>query len=81
MSTSRVNLKCSKCGSDKFLLPQNPQSNDVSSCAKCGASGRYDDMQKQSLELIKKKVQDDSKIFSSVGRRVELIGKNPGLYC
>jgi endogenous inhibitor of DNA gyrase (YacG/DUF329 family) len=58
MSTSRVTLKCGRCGSTQFELPDHaPRPNDTIKCAGCGATDTWGHMQKTTLEQAKKQAE------------------------
>jgi hypothetical protein len=56
-----VSFKCAKCGSNKFEMRRNLKPNDKVTYAKCGASGRYADVQKQAVAQTTKSVQQQLK--------------------
>lgn len=58
MSSDRLELKCANCGSKKFKLPSNPNPSDIVVCAGCGASSRYDVLQRAALSEAKKHIEN-----------------------
>lgn len=61
MATDTLPLVCDKCGSKEFELPKNPRPDDTVTCASCGASGRYADLQRQAVAAAKQYVSDFAK--------------------
>ena len=59
-TTTQVGIKCS-CGSDKFEMPKNPKPSDIIKCARCGASGRPDQVMRQDGQQIKSAVEKQLK--------------------
>lgn len=67
MADDTIQFKCAKCGSDKFQFPsKNPRPDDVITCAGCGASGRYKDIQAEAMRQAKKEVE---KIFKNAFKK------------
>lgn len=58
MATDRVTVKCGRCGSTQFRLPENPKPADQVTCAGCGATSRYDRLQAGAVKEVKKHVED-----------------------
>lgn len=60
----KLTLKCSKCGSDQFEMPDRPRLSDKVTCARCGASTRYGDLKKQAGSQAEKLIADQlGKLF------------------
>jgi len=55
-TTAQASIKCS-CGNDKFEMPKNPKPSDIIKCARCGASGRHDQIMRQASQQIKNAVE------------------------
>jgi len=57
--TDTVSIKCAKCGSYDFKyeggVQDNLKADDIVTCAKCGASGKYGPL----MESAKKQIMDD----------------------
>ena len=54
MSSSQITIRCGRCGSEQFRLPNSPpQPDDVIECTGCGATGRYRDIQADAVRLAK----------------------------
>jgi len=64
--TDTVEIRCAKCGSYDFRYERDSQdqlkADDVVTCAKCGASGKYGPL----MESAKKQAMD--KISASFGK-------------
>lgn len=62
-----ISLSCDRCGSKDFKLPAKTQSqlksDDVISCAKCGAAGKYGDI---IAEAKKKAIADIESRFKKI---------------
>ncbi|WP_456298156.1 ECs_2282 family putative zinc-binding protein [Alteromonas pelagimontana] len=56
MPSIELTLKCAKCGSQKFEQPDNPKPHDKITCSRCGAIGRHSEVQKASIEAMKKEI-------------------------
>jgi uncharacterized Zn finger protein len=71
MSESKINLKCSHCGSELFEIPSTRRPYDIIKCAGCGAQGRYGDVQASAVSQAKKVIQDQlATAFKKAGFRV-----------
>ena len=57
MATDQIAFKCSKCGGTLFEKPANPKPTDLITCAGCGATSRYGDVQAAAVKLTKQEVQ------------------------
>jgi DNA-directed RNA polymerase subunit RPC12/RpoP len=66
MGTDRVTLKCGRCGSTQFSFPENPTASDQVTCADCGATSRYDQLQKLAVSEAKKQAE---KIFKDAFKK------------
>lgn len=66
MATDRVTLQCGRCGSTQFSFPKNPKASDQVTCAGCGATSRYDQLQKAAVGEVKKQVD---KIFKDAFKK------------
>lgn len=53
-----IELRCAHCGSEDFLKPANPKPHDVVTCARCGASDTWDNVQRKTLEAAQKALRD-----------------------
>ena len=54
MARMNVPLRC-RCGGKTFEMPNTPpRPDDTITCVKCGATGRFADVQKSSVEQAKK---------------------------
>lgn len=58
MSQDRITFSCLACGSKDFKFPSDPKPDDLVTCAGCGATSRYEDVQKTALEQGQKAVVD-----------------------
>lgn len=58
MSRDSISFACAECGSDKFVLPNNPpKDDDVIACAGCGRElGRYADVRTAAISAGKTEV-------------------------
>jgi len=54
--SDKIELSCGRCGSKQFILPDNPSASDTVKCARCGAEGRYGDLQQQALVQAKAEI-------------------------
>lgn len=56
----KVSLKCKKCGSDQFEIPDRPTDSSKITCGKCGAVETYGKIMKQvgdqAAEAMKKQL-------------------------
>lgn len=67
MSKGEIRFNCARCGSAKFEFPsKNPRPDDVIICAKCGASGRYGDIQAEAVRQAKKHAE---KMFKDIFKK------------
>jgi hypothetical protein len=56
--TDRLTIRCAACNSDQFKgVSSNPQPDDVITCAGCGATSRYVEIQRQAVEQGTKAVE------------------------
>jgi hypothetical protein len=59
MTTDHIELSCAECGSKAFTLPNDPpQPDDVVTCAGCGRTARYADIQAQAAAKGRTLVND-----------------------
>jgi hypothetical protein len=58
MSDARNAFVCAECGSKEIQFPDNPQPDDMVICMGCGASNRYDEIQKIAAKLEQDAVTD-----------------------
>lgn len=57
MATDKITVRCGRCGSDQFRLPNaNPNAADVVACVGCGAQARYGDLRAEAVQLAKQHV-------------------------
>jgi hypothetical protein len=71
MATDTISFKCS-CGSDKFNIPQTRRPNDVITCAKCGATGKYGDVMSSARTQAKSAVEKQLKdAFKKAGFKLK----------
>lgn len=54
MATDRITFKCAKCGGASFVYPRQPKANDMVTCNRCGATGRYADIQTKAIKEAKR---------------------------
>ena len=52
-----INFSCSNCGGTQFNVPDDPQPDDPVTCAGCGATGRYEDVQNAMVAQAKSAVE------------------------
>lgn len=52
-----LEIMCSCCRRKKFEIPANPKPNDMVTCARCGASARYKDIQASAVKQAEKAVE------------------------
>jgi len=52
--TMQVNVKCKKCGSDKFEIPSRPTNSTKITCGKCGAVETYGNIMKAVSDQVEK---------------------------
>ena len=58
MTEERSAFCCAECGSKDISFPDNPQPDDMVTCLGCGASNRYDEIQKIAAKLGQDAVTD-----------------------
>lgn len=51
MAEDRIGFACAECGSKDIKFPDNPQPGDMVICLGCGASNRYDEIQRIAAKL------------------------------
>ncbi len=51
MSDERKIIRCEQCGSDRFVLPDNPEPDDTIACCECGADERYGEAIYRAIKL------------------------------
>jgi hypothetical protein len=56
--TENIGFSCASCGCKEFNFPANPQPDDTVTCVGCGASNRYDEIQKLAAKLSQEAVTD-----------------------
>lgn len=61
MSDIKINLKCSRCGSERFEIPSTRNDDDVITCAGCGSKGRYGDVVRSARAQAKEAIQNELK--------------------
>lgn len=58
MASDKITFKCRRCGGTQFKFPSaTPKATDIISCAGCGASARYGDVQAEAVTLAKQEVE------------------------
>lgn len=58
MAEDRIGFACAECGSKEIKFTDNPQPDDMVICMGCGASNRYDEIQKIATKLSQDAVTD-----------------------
>lgn len=58
MADSRLTLRCSACGSLKFIQPADPKPEDEITCAGCGRKATVEATRQQAIEAGKKLIAD-----------------------
>ena len=58
MTEERSAICCAECGSKDISFPDNPEPGDMVTCLGCGASNRYDEIQKIAAKLGQDAVTD-----------------------
>lgn len=58
MAEERIAFSCAACGGKDFNFPANPQPHDMVTCVGCGASNRYDEIQKIAAKLEQDAITD-----------------------
>jgi hypothetical protein len=58
MTEERSAFCCAECGSKDISFPENPEPGDMVTCLGCGASNRYDEIQKIAAKLGQDAVTD-----------------------
>lgn len=48
----QVNVKCKKCGSEKFEMPARPTNSSKITCGKCGAVETYGNIVKAATDKV-----------------------------
>lgn len=57
MSTAKATLVCTRCRSDQFERPENPQDFDIITCSGCGSQFSWGDAKKAAGEQFKAQIQ------------------------
>lgn len=56
MGTTTFTVRCADCGSEQFSKPEDPQPDDTITCAGCGKTATYAQIQRAALSALEDEV-------------------------